>query len=116
MGSTTSGRAVQFGDNLWSYQSYVTVYGRSPELEITSWLSAQSSGLGYQRAQVTDAFNTATFSFYAAPQDMTFTSASGTFLTAVPEPRSLALLLAGLGYLWLLPKLDRQRPIRFRAV
>ncbi len=59
------------------------------------WLDAAS------QYYYSDFGQTASFSFNNIPAGVSFTSASGEFLTAVPEPSTWAMLLlgfAGLGY------------------
>ena len=85
----------------WTCTGSVTVYGKSPQLSVRATLTGRgavgnSSGFHGTLIAKADFSNTAAFAFTSIPADMTYTSASGSFLVStVPEPTTIAYLLAG---------------------
>jgi hypothetical protein len=70
----------------------------SPQFSITANLLTNSGGSDTLTNGTADFYNTAAFSM-SLPPGITYTSASGVFLTATPEPASLSAVLAPLASL-----------------
>lgn len=70
----------------------LTLFGADPIVDLQLALGVSNTA---------DYSHTALFSFDLLPDGTSFVSESGVFLTAVPEPTSIALLLSGLGILGL---------------
>ena len=83
---------VQNSLQLMQFDGWLDIVGTSVTINPTLYLSVYcDTGL------VCDYANTAKFSFVGLPSSVTITSNSGVFLTtAVPEPQTAAMLLAGL--------------------
>jgi PEP-CTERM motif len=85
------GSWVQNSLHLMQFDGWLDIVGTSATINPTLSLSvACDVGL------VCDYGNTARFSFVGLPSSVSYSSDSGVFLTAVPEPGSWALMLAGL--------------------
>jgi PEP-CTERM motif len=83
---------VQNSLQLMQFDGWLDIVGTSATINPTLYLS-----VGCDIGLVCDYGNTARFSFVGLPSSVSFTSASGVFLTsAVPEPGTWALMLAGL--------------------
>lgn len=86
------GSWVQNSLSLMQFDGWLDIVGTSVTINPTLYLSV-SCDIGL----VCDYGNTAKFSFVGLPSSVSFTSDSGVFLTsAVPEPQTAAMLLAGL--------------------
>lgn len=86
------GSWVQNSLSLMQFDGWLDIVGASATINPTLFLRVNcDTGL------VCDYGNTARFSFVGLPSSVTFSSDSGVFLTsAVPEPQTAAMLLAGL--------------------
>lgn len=102
--SLAGGSWVQNSLQLMQFDGWLDIVGTSATINPTLALSVYCDvGL------VCDYGNTARFTFVGLPSSVTFTSDSGVFLTsAVPEPQTAAMLLAGL---LVLGRLARRRSI-----
>ena len=73
------------------------MYGTTPELRVRGFLQASAIDTGLITGVYVDASNTSSFEFVDLPASVTFTSASGVFLSApVPELPTGTMLLVGL--------------------
>ncbi len=87
----SGGSWVQNSRNLMQFDGWLDIVGASATINPTLFLSVNCDiGL------VCDYGSTAKFSFVGLPASVSYSSDSGVFLTAVPEPQSWAMLLAGM--------------------
>lgn len=90
-GGWVSGDWASAGPNLSVFTGTYALVGATPTLSLRTYLSI---GAGWARGLNYD--NTTAFQMNL-PAGVSFSSASGVFLSAVPEPGTYALMLAGLG-------------------
>jgi hypothetical protein len=84
--------------NLNTFTGIYALVGATPTLDVRAALGTRASSQSNA-----DYSNTAAFQM-SLPGNVTYTSASGVFLSAVPEPGTWALMLAGMGSVLLLAR------------
>jgi hypothetical protein len=77
--------------NLNTFTGIYALVGATPTLDVRAALGTRASSLSSANYSNTAAFE------MSLPSNVTYSSASGVFLSAVPEPGTWALMLAGVG-------------------